>query len=368
MQKMFPGKKLRRLPDWLRNGLKLLATLGALLVFLLAALLVFASMTRYRPQSVEVFSLDSPADTLPVDRDISMLSWNIGYAGLGSDMDFFYDGGSRVRSSREKTLENLAAIKKYLSTRLGDDFWLLQEVDRRSKRSWKLDQLQELQRLKPGSDFFFALNYRSPFVPVPFYQPLGRVESGLLIAGGNSPFFAARYSYPGSYSWPGSLFNLQRCFLLLRYELENGRQLVVVNTHNSAFDDGGLRARQMAFLEEILLAEFELGNYVIAGGDWNQCPPGFSADFPGRVFDQEDLLFISPDLFPGWRWAFDAGQPTCRRLAASYVPGETPVTLIDFFLVSPNVEVLEVRTVDLDFANSDHNPVTGRFRLRRVSD
>lgn len=355
-------------PEWLKLSLRWLAVLGVFFLILLAALLVFATLNRYRPQAEEVFVLETAADILPLDREISVLSWNIGYAGLGSDMDFFYDGGRRVRSNRERTLENLLAIKDFLETRLADDFWLLQEVDRRSKRSWDLDLLAELQRLKPGSDVFFAVNYRSPFVPVPIYQPLGKVHSGLVSIGKNRPVFAARYSYPGSYPWPGSLFNLQRCFLLMRFVLDKGRQLVVVNTHNSAFDDGGLRARQMDFLEEILLAEFDRGNYVIAGGDWNQCPPGFAPDFPGRVFDYDDLLYVSPELFPGWHWAFDARQPTCRRLGESYVPGKTPVTLIDFFLVSPNVEVLELKTVDLDFANSDHNPVTGRFRLRPTAD
>jgi hypothetical protein len=41
--------------------------------------------------------------------------------------------------------------------------------------------------------------------------------------------------------------------------------------------------------------------------------------------------------------------------------GDTAV--IDGFLVSPNVTVLEVRTADLGFRFSDHQPVTVRLRL-----
>jgi hypothetical protein len=33
------------------------------------------------------------------------------------------------------------------------------------------------------------------------------------------------------------------------------------------------------------------------------------------------------------------------------------VTIIDFFVASPNLEVLDVAARDLGFLNSDHNPV-----------
>jgi exonuclease III len=38
--------------------------------------------------------------------------------------------------------------------------------------------------------------------------------------------------------------------------------------------------------------------------------------------------------------------------------------VIDGFIVSPNVEVLSVQTIDLDFKNSDHNPVKLTFALK----
>lgn len=40
---------------------------------------------------------------------------NIGYAGLGDNMDFFYDGGRRVRDSRERTARNLKEIVETIS-------------------------------------------------------------------------------------------------------------------------------------------------------------------------------------------------------------------------------------------------------------
>ena len=53
----------------------------------------------------------------------------------------------------------------------------------------------------------------------------------------------------------------------------------------------------------------------------------------------------------------DAGIPTNRKTKTTYTPGQTFVTTIDFYLISPNVKVRKVRTVDTGFAYSDHQPV-----------
>jgi exonuclease III len=55
--------------------------------------------------------------------------------------------------------------------------------------------------------------------------------------------------------------------------------------------------------------------------------------------------------------------PTNRNADKKWDRKTVPVTTIDFFLVSPNVEPLDIKGVDLDFENSDHNPVFAKFRL-----
>ena len=115
-----------------------------------------------------------------------------------------------------------------------------------------------------------------------------------------------------------------------------------------------------------MVEEYEKGNYVVAGGDWNINPPGFH---PGLVKtgDWADLAhgaFMSEnDLPPGWKWVRDPTVPTNRLLIEPYWKSRTPVTVIDFFIVSPNVNVLDVKTEDLGFENSDHNPVVMSVRL-----
>jgi len=143
------------------------------------------------------------------------------------------------------------------------------------------------------------------------------------------------------------------------------KELVVINTHNSAYDDGDLKKQQMTFLKNVLLEEFGKGNYVVVGGDWNQCPPDFdNMTFAPENGDTYDQVNIDENYLPhGWQWVYDAKVPTNRKLATPYKNGETFTTIIDFFLVSPNIEVEEIKAVDLDFAFSDHQPILMRVRL-----
>jgi len=153
-------------------------------------------------------------------------------------------------------------------------------------------------------------------------------------------------------------------FLVNRYPLHGGGELLVINTHNSAYDDGSLRGQQMSYLKDFLLTEYDNGNYVIVGGDWNQTPYGLSPELPFHQFDTINLTYIEKD-YPAddWKWAFDDSMPTNRRVSVPYNRSSSFTTIIDFYLLSPNIEIKNVRTVDLDFAHSDHQPVEIKIKL-----
>ena len=109
----------------------LAAAVAAFTIFLLTAVI-----TDYRPAERVVLQDRSglssgAAEALP--DSLSILCWNIGYGGLGDDMDFFYDGGTQVRTSRERTLANIDGIIAEIR-RHSPDIILLQEVDESSRR------------------------------------------------------------------------------------------------------------------------------------------------------------------------------------------------------------------------------------------
>ena len=66
-------------------------------------------LAEFRPAPVEeVYRCQQP-DSLP--DTLTLVSWNIGYAGLGDNMDFFYDGGRRVRDTRARHASFTIAVR-----------------------------------------------------------------------------------------------------------------------------------------------------------------------------------------------------------------------------------------------------------------
>jgi endonuclease/exonuclease/phosphatase family metal-dependent hydrolase len=348
---------------WLKALIIAILALTGLLGFLL----ILATMADFRPEPEE------KAETRGVSPDIqksdsvfTILTWNLGYFGLGKDCDFFYDGGKMTRPAKSDYLDYSARALDYLDKAEKSDFYFFQEVDIKARRSYNDDQVERLRNVFPGLESSTALNYVVSFVPMPLNNPMGRVKSGLVSFSSFHTIENTRYAFPGGYAWPTRLFMLDRCFLLSRLALPSGKELILINTHNEAFDDGSQRSQQMAVLKDLMLSEFAKGNYVVTGGDWNQNPVGYSI---GRFSNNDIGRKIDPaielDFLPqGWLWVFDPSVPSNRDVDEVYLKGRTPTTIIDFFVVSPNIMVEKVWTEDLGFAWSDHQPVRMRFKIK----
>lgn len=354
----------------LKNLLKVVLYLIVIGVLLFGGLLAYSTFTDYKPAPTETLTIEGTGKpTLPGDT-FSVLIWNVGYAGLGKEMDFFFDGGKAVRADKEMADKYLKGITGYLGVNDTVDFILLQEVDKDSKRSYNIDQQLEIGKVLPGYAQSFALNYNCKFVPSPFalpYTPYGKTYGGLLSLAKYKPSGSIRYQYPGSFGWPTKLYMLDRCFEVLVYKLPNGKELQIINTHNTAFDETGeIKKVELKFLKDYLEGEHTKGNYVVMGGDWNQCPPGVNAlQFNKNIAQGYTMQSVDSTLLPkGWSVSFDASKPTNRSNLTAYQPGASYTTLIDYFLTSPNVKVLSVKTIDLGFENSDHQPVYLKVALK----
>jgi endonuclease/exonuclease/phosphatase family metal-dependent hydrolase len=335
-----------------------------LIVLVLAGIIGIAVISDYRPKEKEVIFSNENAGMLSDTGQYSIISWNIGYCGLDKDMDFFYDGGKKVFTPEAVCINNLQRIGKFLKQNDSVDFIFVQEIDKKSKRSYSINEYDTLTKVLKDFSPFFAKNYDVFFVPVPPSSPMGKVLSGISIFSKDTPVTSDRYSFPGKYGFPKQLFMLDRCFLVNRYKLSNGKELLVINTHNEAFDTGKIRKAQMEYLKEFLLNEYRKGNYIITGGDWNQSPPDFVPEFPGYKINTLQMK-MSPDYLPAeWKWIYDNKTPSNRSVTTAWDPAVTPTTVIDFFLISPNIEALSVKCFDLGFENSDHNPVIVKLKLK----
>jgi endonuclease/exonuclease/phosphatase family metal-dependent hydrolase len=339
--------------------------LPALAVFLYLA---FMTITDYRPaEAINLEIKNNRAATLKKGVPLSVLTFNIGYCGMDAEEDFFMDGGRGSRcTSLEQTQTNLKRITNYL-TRENADLIILQEVDVKSSRSYRVNELAYLQKNLAGYGTIFAVNYKVPWVPVPLTRPMGAVMSGLLTFSRFNVRSALRYQLPGKENWPRQLAELDRCFIESRLPLAGGKELVLLNVHLSVFDKGGrIRKLQLAYLKKLLLDEYEKGNYVIAGGDWNHGLPGTDPRlFKAAMARPGWYVTLPEDFMPsGFAWAVDKTVPTIRSNSTAYKEGENFVAIIDGFLVSPNVEIQKVTGHNLAFQNSDHNPLSAVFVLK----
>jgi endonuclease/exonuclease/phosphatase family metal-dependent hydrolase len=142
---------------------------------------------------------------------------------------------------------------------------------------------------------------------------------------------------------------------------------VIVNLHLSPYDtDGALRNAQLRALLAVATEAYGKGAHVILGGDWNMVlhDPNLPSTTPAA-----DLDWVVPfptDMLPqSWRIVAPDGQAaTVRTTEQPYVAGENYRTVIDGFVVSPNVTADSVTVLDNGFAYSDHMPVTARFTAR----
>jgi|GEM_PF-5490785 len=75
-------------------------------------------------------------------------------------------------------------------------------------------------------------------------------------------------------------------------------------------------------------------------------------------YENFQLSAIENNYLPDtWSWLYDETIPTNRSLKAPYDPELTSKTILDFYLISPNLKCLGTRTQDLEFENADHQPV-----------
>ena len=347
---------------------KVIGWLFLAITLIVTGFMVFSTLMKYKPGKITILKIHEPVlkNNAGTGDELNILTWNIGYAGLGQEMDFFYEGGKMVRPSAELCNRYFKNILSDLKSADTSDFIFLQEVDAFAKRTHYNDEVQAVQNKLSDYNSVFAVNYDVPFVPIPVREPMGRVKAGQMTLSRISPDNASRYALPGSYGWPKRLFLLDRCFIHTQFTLPSGKILSLINLHNSAFGDAVLaRQQELALLKKLMVGLYKKGHYVVVGGDWNQNPSKFDPSFfmdgnKGYTFEQVPDTFRPKD----WTWAVDNSRPTNRNVNESYIKGKTLTTVIDFFIVSPNVSVVSVQTVANGFVNSDHQPVAIKIKLQ----
>jgi endonuclease/exonuclease/phosphatase family metal-dependent hydrolase len=226
--------------------------------------------------------------------------------------------------------DNLSGVAE-LVTSTAADLVLLQEVDRGTERSGRVDQVERLRRLTgysaafaasllhyDGGEYGIAALSRQPFgysatVPLPVTPVQTR-------AGGSSEPRVA----------------------LLAFTTVRKAPWRVINTHLDPAD-GPARGQEIARLADVVRDEEVAGTGLVVGGDFNSTP---------------DNPVLAPLRAAGLRDAW----LECGTGEGLTYPADKPVKRIDYLFLAGDLHCTAARV--LDSAVSDHRPVLITLALK----
>ncbi len=363
------------------------------LVIVLAAYIIYLYASYHRiPDNqelqVEEISQNTEAgNELTTEKNYSALTYNIGFGAYTPDFSFFMDGGkSSWAKSKDSVKETIKGAGELVASK-DPDFALVQEIDLDATRSYHVNEYSILKENIPAYNCVFAQNYDSAFLFYPFTQPHGKSKAGLALFSKYPITGSLRRSFPISTSFT-KFFDLDRCYSISRVPVDNGKELVIFELHMSAYGNSdAIREGQIRMLSEDMQKEYEAGNYVICGGDFNHDLK--AADIQSKASDaSNNTQTDSGDSAEPESWAYPFPRSelpehfsfcldqlsedeknnlwnSARNADMEYVPGETYTVTLDGFIISDNVECTKYENVNTGYSYSDHDPVYMEFQLKK---
>lgn len=318
---------------------------------------------NYQPDAREHLKPECirPGATLKSGDQFSVLSWNLQFAGSREEA-FFYDGGEAVHVPLERVTKTTEAIAAFIKSQ-SPDLVFLQEVDRDSARTARIDQLQAYLGAGDWACWSSTPYHRSRYVPHPSPDHLGRIDMHLAILSRFSLEAGERIALPGlSEGWLRKQFNLKRALQWVELPVEGGDPIRLGNTHLSAFSNGdGTLGHQVAVLQ----AWMSVGASWLLAGDMNLLPPGddpvrFGDPEPGYTDDPNPVLGLEPERYDVARGALLSEDER------TYLPfgADVPDRKIDYLLASDRLELVEHSVLRAPSELSDHLPIRAVFRVK----
>ena len=367
----------------MKKFIKILLAVLAVLILLAVGFICYLQFSYYRIGDTDLPISNNQSEKLSLGKEYSITTYNIGFGAYDRDYSFFMDKGYMEDGtetvgkygkgvSKENVLKNTMGSIEILKS-LSSDFLILQEVDTDSSRSYGINQKEMLTSTLGDFGFTYASNFHSGYLPYPITDMHGIANSGILTMSKYNMASSKRIELPIDESFFNKFFDLDRCINIVRYEVEGSdKMLSVISVHLSAYDEGGvIRKQQMELLKGLMQEEYDKGNYVIVGGDYNHVIGGTDTTFPTKQLRPDWIQTIEEGEFgDNFKIVADLTAPTCRGADIPWEEGVTYATVIDGFIVSDNVEIVSVKCItqingnDTNFLYSDHNPVNMKFILK----
>lgn len=334
------------------------------LSLLFAAFISWIWFTTLQPNQVQPARVHNAenASSLSNKDEIKILNWNVQFMA-GKDYHFYYEGGTDERPSPEAIDETTKEVARVIKEE-DPDIVLLQEVDDGADRTDNEDQLQNLLELLPEdySSHSSTFYWRAAFTPHPHI--MGSVGMKLSVISRYRIESVTRYQLTlKPDNWFVKQFDLKRAVLEVRIPREQGKDLLVFNTHLTAFAFGSdVRSRQVEEIQSILKETSGEGYPWVIGGDFNLQPPGAEAEENGGEVIKP--LFDNYQAVPGYEEVNGASSEDWYTHFPNDIEITEPSETIDYFFLSNNLTLGEhyVRqegTLDI----SDHLPMVAEISL-----
>ncbi|MDO4454197.1 MAG: endonuclease/exonuclease/phosphatase family protein [Eubacteriales bacterium] len=355
--------------------LKIAGKILLILVILIVLYALYVILTYHRIEDNLLLEIHPPVtqensdDTVQLNTDYRIISYNIGFGAYSPDFTFFMDGGkSSVAKSRDSVIELVTGAAK-TAQKENVDFAIFEEVDLDSTRSHHVNQIDLLSQSFADYYYQYSINYDSAFLMVPPWEPHGKSLSSLAFYSRFPITSAIRRSFPIASGF-SKFLDLDRCYSVSRIPVSDGKELCIYSVHMSAYgNDASVREGQMKMLMEDMKTERALGNYIVCGGDFNHnmnksaeeddSTPSWAHPFP-REYLPDSFVNVM-DLLP--EEVQQNMAKSSRNTDIPYDPKQSFVVTLDGFLISDNIVCKDFEILDTGFAYSDHNPVVMTFEL-----
>ena len=355
--------------------------LGTVLI-ILAAFSGWVYSVTFHPADIQAEPVSCPEDTpvLKANQDLKVMTWNVQYMA-GKNYWFFYSNGPDYRPGKEDikiTLDEVARVIKAEKPHVV----LLQEVDDGAARTDGEDQLAKLMERLPGlypchSSSFY---WKASIIPKKelFYGPVGMKLSVISKYKINSAT-RRQIALLDTDNFIVQQFNLKRALQEVRLPVQDAdgvakKELTFLNTHLSAFAQGGNTMEKQVAQASRLLARFtKEGLPWILAGDFNLVPPGKAYN---RLPDEMKSWYktrteIEPlfGLYQAIPSQADSDGPDYKKFFTHFsnVPKYKdvgPNKTIDYFFLNKKIPVSEYYVRQNDTLRiSDHLPLLVRIKV-----
>lgn len=358
----------------LKTGIKILGGLAGGIAAVVIIYVLYVFFDYHRIEDYQNLEIKNPTGenkngSVQTGKEYSVITYNIGFGAYTPDFSFFMDGGTEsVAKSEESVLATVSGAAD-LMKKEDAEFYMFQEVDLDSTRSYHVNQYELLDAFFPEYYSDFAVNYDSAFLFYPILQPHGKSYAGLTLYSEFPIESAVRRSFPISKSF-SKFLDLDRCYSVSKIPAENGKYLCIYNLHMSAYGSNDqVREGQISLICSDMEAEYKAGNYIICGGDFNhdlksldesaEKQVSWAYPFP-RERIPEGLSFVLDSFSEEER---ETMHDSARDADREYEEGVTRTITLDGFIISDNITCISYENLNTGFKYSDHEPVKMRFRL-----